>query len=142
MIIPDVNVLVYAHDSTSPRHLVAKSWFENALRGSEDIGFLLVVALGFVRLLSNPKIVLNPIAPMHLVSTVESWLQIPNARMIQPGMRHFELMQKLFAESQAGTNLITDVHIAAAALEHNATLVSNDTDFRRFAGVKIFNPFV
>jgi predicted nucleic acid-binding protein len=45
----------------------------------------------------------------------------------------------LRAEGRGG-NLTTDAHLAALAIESNATLHTADTDFLRFAGLKWLNP--
>jgi hypothetical protein len=37
---------------------------------------------------------------------------------------------------------VTDAHIAALAIEHDATLYTADTDFRRFRGLRFVNPLV
>jgi len=39
-----------------------------------------------------------------------------------------------------GPNLITDAHLAALAIEHQAELHSNDSDFARFSGLIWRNP--
>jgi len=51
-------------------------------------------------------------------------------------------MKRLFEESGGTGRLATDVHIAALALEFDATVATNDTDFSRFAGLKIVNPLL
>lgn len=140
MIIPDVNILVYANDRLSPYHERARTWLEGALCGSDILGLPAVSALGFVRLLSNPKVVQNPVSPSALLSRVGEWLDLPACRAIGPGARHFEIMRELFERSNAPGTLTTDIHLAALAIEHRAQLCSNDSDFSRFRGLKIFNP--
>jgi len=49
-------------------------------------------------------------------------------------------MKKLLADTQGGSNLVTDAHIAAIAIEHRATVASNDFDFQRFEGLNTINP--
>ena len=62
MIIPDVNLLVYAHNSLIPEHESARAWLESSIRGPETIGLAWVVLLGFVRLLSSPQIVITDLS--------------------------------------------------------------------------------
>lgn len=140
MIIPDVNLLVYAFSKKSPWHDAASRWWTAAMNGTEDIGIATSVALGFVRLLSNPKVVDRPVRPEVLLRVVESWLDFPRVRLVGPGFRHFEAMAALFAQSSAQFDLTTDIHIAALAMEHRAVVHTNDSDFGRFPRVKIFNP--
>ena len=60
MILVDVNLLVYAPDETSKHHAKAKAWWENQFNGSSMVGLSWAVLLGFVRLLTNPRIYANP----------------------------------------------------------------------------------
>ena len=140
MIIPDVNLLVYAYSERSPWHVASSQWWTAALNGSEDIGIAVAVALGFVRLMSNPKVVDRPVRPELLLRTVESWLDLPRVRLVGPGFRHFEAMAALFAQSSAQFDLMTDIHIAALALENRAVVHSNDSEFMRFPSVMVHNP--
>jgi len=61
-------------------------------------------------------------------------------RMLSPGPRHADLVFGLLRAEGRGGNLTTDAHIAALALENNATVHTADTDFLRFRGVKWINP--
>jgi len=47
---PDINLLLYAHDSSSPFHAKAAAWWQSCLSGTESIGLLHVVTFGFVRI--------------------------------------------------------------------------------------------
>lgn len=38
MILPDANLLIYAHDRSSRDHISAKDWWQTALSGEESIG--------------------------------------------------------------------------------------------------------
>ncbi len=140
MILPDVNILVYAYNRGAPFHDKARLWLESALNGTEELGFAWTALMGFVRLLSNPRVVIDPVRPEILLATVQSWLALPPCRLLGPGRSHAELMARLFRESGAGTQMVTDIHLAALALEHGATLCSNDVDFTRFPGLKLRNP--
>ena len=42
--------------------------------------------------------------------------------------------------AHASGQLTTDVHIAALAIEHQAELCSNDSDFSRFPGLRWSDP--
>jgi predicted nucleic acid-binding protein len=50
------------------------------------------------------------------------------------------IFQKLLREGQAAANLVTDAHLAALAIEHGCELVSTDSDFSRFSGIRWYNP--
>lgn len=140
MIIPDINLLVYAYDESSPYHKKAKPWLSALLDGQEEVGFPLVSVLGFIRLSSNPKIFENPLAPSAACEIASSWLSTPQAALLAAGSDHLTILQKLLKGSHAASALTTDAHIAALAIEHRGIIHSNDQDFRRFEGIKCVNP--
>ena len=78
MIIPDINLLVYAHNQDDARYEAARSWLRDLLEGEESIGIPLAVSVGFVRLATNPRVMSPPMASGQAVSIVRSWLQRPN----------------------------------------------------------------
>jgi uncharacterized protein len=140
VIVPDVNLLVYAYNSASPWHEQAKAWWESALNGSETVGLAAAVALGFVRLMSNPRVVLRPVAPVLLLDIVQEWLDTGRVRLLSPGLRHFRTMRDYFEKAASGHSMTTDIHLAALAREQGARLYSNDSDFRRLEGIELVDP--
>ena len=140
MIIPDLNLLIYAYNASSADHETAARWLYDALLGSEEVGLAWAVVLGFVRLLSSDRVVLSPDRPETLIGIVESWFRLPGVRAVTPGVDHLAIARRLFRESGAGYRMTTDIHLAALAMEFGATLYSNDTDFGRFPGLDWKNP--
>ena len=140
MILPDINLLVYAHDETSKCHAQAKLWWESQLNGSQLIGLSWVTVLGFIRLLTNPRIFQNPYTPAEILAIVKTWLEQPHVRMIDPAEQHFTLLAKLIEQIGTAGNLTTDAHLAALAMERGLVLQTADADFARFPGLKWNNP--
>lgn len=140
MIIPDINLLVYAYDETSPFHRPAKRWLALLLDGREEVGFPLVSALGFVRLVSNTKMFDSPLSPSAACAIVQSWLATPTAAILEPGPRHFDIFCELLTLAHVSSALTTDAHIAALALEHKGVVHTNDNDFKRFPKLRCLDP--
>ena len=140
MIIPDINVLVFAHNRGVPEHDLARAWWEETVNGAEPIGIDWSVVLGFVRLLSSPRVALRPQAPEALLARMSAILARPSVRLVTPGTRHAELMRELFRASGAGSGMVTDIHLAALAIELDAVLATTDTDFARFPQLRTVNP--
>jgi toxin-antitoxin system PIN domain toxin len=132
MKIPDLNVLLYARDSRSGHHDTASAWIEEGLSGAEAVGFATVALLGFVRISTNAHIMEQPLSSRDAIDQVRQWLSAPAARAIHPGAGHFETLGLLLQASGTAGNLTTDAHLAALAIEHQATLASFDGDFQRF----------
>jgi len=139
MIVPDVNLLIYAHDTDSPAYDRAREWWIQCLSGTEIVGIPWFVALGFVRIGTGGRGFRNPMNVDVACRYVESWMERPMVRMLSPGPRHADLVFGLLRAEGRGGNLTTDAHIAALALENNATVHTADTDFLRFRGVKWIN---
>ena len=140
MILPDINLLIYAYDSTSPWHERASRWWDSCLSGSIPIGIPWIVALGFIRLWTNPRVFANPMPVDTAVAHVESWLGRRVVRIVNPGPLHAELVFSYLRSVARGGNLTTDAHLAALAVESGCVIHTADTDFLRFSGVKWVNP--
>ncbi len=139
MIIPDINLIVYAYNEDAPFHAPAKAWWEQCLSGTEPVGLAWAVILGFVRLMSNRRVLASPMPTSEAVEHCRSWILQPNVRIVLPGPTHLDIFTGLLA-GPMGPNLVTDAHLAALAIEHQAELHSNDGDFARFSGLTWRNP--
>ena len=140
MIVPDVNLLVYAYNSDAPHHLAAKRWWEESVRGLQTVGLPWVVALGFVRIMTSRTVMARPLDPATAVRHVRSWLDQHSVFIVQPGPRHINILAG-FAEAGVLTSpVLTDAHLAAIAVEHQAVVHTNDADFTRFPGLRWENP--
>ena len=64
----------------------------------------------------------------------------PNVFPLNPGRDHLALFRRCLSAAGVGANLVTDSHLAALAMEYQAELHSNDTDFSRFPGLRWRNP--
>lgn len=139
MIIPDVNLLVYAYNEDAPFHAAAKGWWQTRLSGNEPVGLAWVVLLGFVRIMSNRRVLASPMPFVEALGHCKSWLAMPNVSIVLPGPSHLDVLGSLLV-GPVGPNLVTDAHLAALAIEHQAELHSNDSDFARFSGLRWRNP--
>ena len=140
MIVPDVNLLVYAHNEADPKHSAAVAWWESLLNGTEQIGLPWAVTAGFVRVITNRVSVSNPTTPEQAMDVVEEWFRNPLVRSINPGSRHLTLFRQALTAAGVGGNLVPDAHIAALAMEYQAEVHSADSDFGRFPGLRWRNP--
>jgi uncharacterized protein len=142
MIVPDVNLLIYAYDRTSDAHPAARRWWESALSGSEPIGIPWVVILAFVRLVTHPVLNENPMTVAEARRAVASWLRLDQVRLLTPGTITFEYFFDLLEQAGSGGNLSTDALIAALAVEHGGYIYSTDRDFSRFPNILWQNPLL
>ncbi len=140
MILVDANILIYAHNSASDTRVASKEWLEQALSVPEPLGFPWAVIHAFLRLTTGRVVLPRPLDMPTATSIVEDWLSAPNARIIEPGPRYWTTFRDLLRKAQVTGKLVSDAHLAALAIEHDATLYTADRDFRRFAGVRVINP--
>lgn len=140
MIIPDINLLVYAHNERAPEHTKARVWWEACLNGVTPIGLPWVSISGFLRLMTHPRVLARPMDVSTAVVAVREWLEQPPVRLLQPGSKFPDLFLGYLLHLGAGGNLTTDAHLAALAVEHQAELQSGDGDFSRFPGLRWKNP--
>ena len=140
MIVPDINLLLYAYDSESPFHAKAAEWWRQCVTGSEGIGLLPVVIFGFVRIATNPRIYQCPMTVAEATEQVRSWLRQPLVGRLDPGQQHVHQVLQLLEDLGTASNMTTDAQIAAAVLSHKAILHTSDADFARFPGLRWFNP--
>jgi toxin-antitoxin system PIN domain toxin len=141
MILPDVNVLVHAHNADSAVHARARQWWRECLSGSEGIGLAWVALLGFVRLTTNRRVVTRPLHVPEVMAVVASWLDLPHVHLVQPSDTHFARLRTELERLGTAGNLTTDAHLAVLAIERGYVLHTTDTDFARFPGLRWVNPF-
>lgn len=142
MILVDSNLLVYAYLPSSKQHGSARAWLEARFSEAEPVGLPWVSILAFMRIITNPRLLEHPLSIEEANRIVSAWLARANVTILNPGGRHWEILQNLLVQGQASGPLVTDAHLAALAIEHGATLASADRDFARFPGLKLLNPLL
>lgn len=140
MILVDANILLYAEDQLSPRHVKALAWWDAALSGESPVCLCWTVLGAFIRIGTNPRVFDQPLSLDQAMSRVQSWLDQPCTRIVNPTARHWAVFQHMLRTGQAAANLVTDAHLAALAVEHGCELISTDSDFSRFPGIRWRNP--
>jgi toxin-antitoxin system PIN domain toxin len=140
MILPDLSLLIHAHNLDSRRHEKARVWWDTALSDTELVCLAWATLLGFIRITTNRAVLENPWPVDEALERVETWLAQPNVRIVHPTHRHAELLANFLRGIGTAGNLTTDAHLASLAVEHSCTLYSTDTDFARFPGVTWRNP--
>jgi len=140
VILPDVNLLVYAYNTDAPWHQQARRWWETCLDGSQPVAIAWVVALGFLRLMTSRAVMQRPMSMDVALSQMGRWLERPSVLILQPGPRQFTILSSFCEAGVLQSALLTDAHIAALAIDNQAVVHSNDSDFSRFPGLRWTNP--
>ncbi|MEM7791489.1 MAG: type II toxin-antitoxin system VapC family toxin [Verrucomicrobiota bacterium] len=140
MILPDVNLLLYAHNRAGAQHEAAKGWWEAQLNSMQPVALCWVAIYGFIRISTHPRIFEKPLKAKKAAAYVREWLEQSNVILVEPGLSFSEIYLGYVEQLGAGGNLTTDAYLAALAVEHQAELQSTDEDFGRFSGLRWSNP--
>ena len=141
MLLPDVNVLIYAHreDSTvdHPRYA---DWLVSLATGPEPFALSVLALSGLVRITTNPRVFRRPSTLDEVFGFIEQLVQRPTARLVAPGPEHLALFEQLCRDSGAAGKLVADAQHAAVAIENGCTMVTTDSDYDRFPGLRWHHP--
>lgn len=140
MILPDVNVLVYAHRRDVSQHEAYRAWLEDALSGPSPYGLADLVLSGFVRIVTHPRVFADPTPLPDALVFVRTIRDRENRVTVEPGPRHWEIFLELCEKAGVRGNLVPDAYLAALAIESGTEWITTDGDFRRFAGLKVRHP--
>lgn len=142
MILVDANLLVYAHVASMPQHPAALVWLDGRLNDAAPVGLPWPSLLGFVRVITNPRVFSRPMTVGAAWAQVESWLDCASVWIPLPTDRHRHVLGPLLGATAGRSNLVPDAHLAALAIEHGLVLCSTDGDFARFAALRWKNPLL
>lgn len=140
MVCVDVNVLVQACVQAAPRHQQARAWLLAHRAAPEGLGLLSVVVSGFLRVATDRRVFSEPLDPAAAIAFIDSLTASPSVNILDPGVRHWGLFRQMVLDYRPNAQDMTDVYLAAAAIEINATWVSFDRGFARFKELRWLNP--
>lgn len=132
MLMPDVNVLVYAHRPDEATHVPYKRWLEDLVNRAEPFAMSVLVAVGFVRIVTNPKIYSSPTPLPNALATIDHIVAHPRCRIVVPGVDHWARVSALCRVTNSRAKLVADAQHAALAIGEGCTWVTRDEDFSRF----------
>lgn len=140
MILPDVNVLVYAFRREAVDHDRYASWLSATLVGSE-LALVETVLLGMLRIVTSPRIMVDPAPTSVALRFVDVLLAAPRARQLAPTASTWERFRGIAARDELVRGpLVPDAWLAALALSHGCRLATADRGFARFEGLDWFVP--
>lgn len=141
MILPDVNVLVYAFRREAEEHEAYAAWLRDVVGGTEELALHDPVLTGFVRIVTHPRIMSEPAPTPVALGFVAALCGAARARWIPAGQPSWEVLTRLVdGDPGIRANLVPDAHLAAVALAHGCRLATADRGFARFPGLRWFDP--
>ena len=140
MILPDVNVLIYAFRADSSHHAICNSWLNDVVAGDSSFGISPLALGALIRITTTAKVFPNPSRPGEAFAFADHLLRHPLCQIVEPGPRHWSIFQRLCLETETRAGRVTDAWYAALAIEWGCEWITFDRDYARFPGLKWGTP--
>jgi toxin-antitoxin system PIN domain toxin len=140
VILPDVNVLVFAHHAGAVEHAAYKSCWESIVNGDAAFGMADIVLSGFIRIVTHPKVFDTPMLVTEAVAAAEAIRTRPNCSNISPSERHWAIFAELCRRTAAKGNHVADASLAALAIDSGSDFLTADRGFARYPGLRWRHP--
>ena len=86
MLLPDVNVLIYAHvEDSIPEHPEYAAWITRLATGPEPFALSVLVLSGFLRVVTNARVFDPPSTLDQSFAFIAALAERPTARIVGPG---------------------------------------------------------
>lgn len=141
MILPDVNVLLYAFRRDSVDHAKFREWLEKVVNGASTYGMCPQVLSSLIRISTNPRVYVQPSTAEEAINFCNALMDQPQCQRIQPGPRHWGIFERLCIETPVSGNLVADAWFAAIVIESGSEWVTTDGDYSRFRELNHRRPF-
>lgn len=136
MILPDVNVLVYAYRQDASHHVQSRDLLNSIIQGDSRFGMSKLVLSAFVRVVTNARTHASPTPLDRAFAFCDQILENPACVVLEPGDRHWAIFRRLSLETGTRGSKITDAWFAALAIEWGCEWITFDRDFARFPELK------
>jgi len=136
----DANLLLCAYNADAADHDLARTWLETTLSSTPIVGLPLISILAFMRISTDRRLSELAHSSRQVSAIVGGWLERENVVVLEPGPQHWPIFFELLDDVDASGPRVSDVHLAALAIEHGATLCTNDRDFRAFPKLDVRFP--
>ena len=141
MILPDVNVLLYAFRQDADRHSDYYKWLDQIVNDVAPFGVSPQTLASLVRISTHPRIYVNPSRLDEAVAFCDTILEVPNCTVVQPRERHWSIFTDLCRQARVRGNLVQDAWFAALAIESGCEWITTDRDYARFPRLRWREPF-
>lgn len=138
----DVNVLLYASDTSSPLNASAVQFVSDCARGGEVYCLAWTTLMGYLRMATHPAIFAKPLSQEEAQQNVDMLLASPHAQVLAEEDGFWPVYREVCAGLPVRGNLVPDAHLAALLRQHGVkTIYTHDRDFRKFDFLDVRDPF-
>jgi toxin-antitoxin system PIN domain toxin len=136
----DVNILLYASDTSSPWHDKAADFLASCVVRPELFCLAWPTLMSYLRIATHPSIFAAPLSPREAQANVDALLALPRVRALGEAQEFWTAYLAL-TDAPVRGNLVPDAHLAALLLEHGVHLLySHDRDFLKFPTLRVEDP--
>jgi hypothetical protein len=136
MILPDVNVLIYAFRPDASHHALCRAWLDQVVLSDARFGISPLALSAVVRVTTNPRSYAVPSSHDDAFGFCDDLLAQPHCQIVEPGPRHWDIFKRLCAETATRGARVTDAWFAALAIEWGCEWITLDRDYARFPGLR------
>ncbi|MGH7096280.1 MAG: type II toxin-antitoxin system VapC family toxin [Stellaceae bacterium] len=136
MILPDVNVLIYAFRADLPQHAICRPWLASVVLSEARFGLSPAVLSAVVRITTNPRAFVTPSGLDEAFGFCEDLLGQPHCEIVEPGERHWDIFRRLCLATDTRGPRVSDAWFAALAIERGCEWITFDRDYARFPGLR------
>lgn len=137
----DVNLLLYASNTSSLHHDKARAFLEGCGRRPETLYLTWPILMGYLRIATSPAIFPAPLPPATAMDNVEALLRLPHALVLAERDGFWDLYRQVARDIVPRAKLVPDVHLAVLLRQHEVrTFYTHDADFRRFDFLDVVDP--
>jgi toxin-antitoxin system PIN domain toxin len=140
VILPDVNVLIYAFRKDSLRHDVCKPWLDKVVSSEPQFGLSPLTLSAVARITTNPRIFKEPSPITEVFAFCDNLLNQPHCEVVRPGPRHWAIFKQICVEADVKGPRVADAWLAALAIERACLFITYDRDYVRFRGLERREP--
>ena len=137
----DVNILLYASDTSSPLQPRAAAFLERCVEGREVFCLGWITVMSYLRTSTHPAIFARPLTHEEAAGNIEALLSVPFCRVLGEEDGFWDSYRDVTQEVPTRGNLVPDAHLAALLTQHGiTTLYTRDRDFRKFTFLDVRDP--
>jgi toxin-antitoxin system PIN domain toxin len=140
MILPDVNVLVYAFRQDAPQHSLCRHWLADIISGDAPFGLSPLVLSAFIRITTNPRVFRAPSTLAEAFGFCRNLAEQSHCQIVEASERHWAIFERLCIETDTRGSRVSDAWFAALAIEWDCDWITFDRDYARFPGLKWRTP--
>ena len=140
MILPDVNVLIYAFRTDTPQHSICNPWLNGVIASGANFAISLLALCVVARITTDRRIYDTPSTLEEVFKFSDYLIQQPHCQLIEPGERHWRIFRDLSLSTDTRGRRVSDTWYAALAIEHGCEWITFDRDYARFPGLKWRTP--